>query len=639
MYKTAKWRVVSIFLTILVIMSGLLTGCDRTPEPDVTVPPAGENQVAEKYKWDLTSFYDNREAFEADVRLLQEEYIPALAEFSGKLNNAADLQAFFELDTEASIIFSNIYVYAYLLSNLDLTDTEATELSDIASALMAEYNSAIAFVEPEILSLDESVLRSFLDEPELVTYRYYLQTLRDRQEHVLSDKEEQMLAAVSELASSPENIFYKVLYADFTFPEFTDKDGREITLDWAAYDTIMEDPDREYRQSAYEAMWEAFWKFNNTLSATYIAQVKTDIFFAESREYTSSLEKALAGENLPRGIYDNLIETTNNNLDSLHRYFSVYKNALGLDELHSYDTSLPLVKDYQMNLSFDEAAGMVADALKPLGDAYVSDFTNGINSRWIDVYPDVHKYTGCFSWGSYTSHPYILLNYDDSLWSALSVAHEMGHSLNTLYSNRAQEYINADYTIFTAEVASMTNEFLVMDYLIKNAATDEERLYLLLEELNYIKTSFFGQVMYSEFEQIAHEKAESGEPLSPDTLNSLWLGLIKKYFGPAFTVDEVGAAGWSRIPHFYSAFYVYKYATSAAAARQIADDIIAGKDGALERYLDFLAAGGSDYPVELIKNAGVDMNSPAVIDNLIARFGELVDEVERLLPANTLNSP
>jgi oligoendopeptidase F len=634
MHKNAKWKIISVILLVMVTISTMVAGCTQ-PQPSVTsvqIPKRSESP--EQYRWDLTSFYENRETFESDVALLKEKYIPAMAAYQGKLNNANDLLALFKLDTETCLVRDNINVYSYLLADLDQTNTDATELVDIASGVLAEYNGVVAFIEPEILSLDDSVLASFLADPMLATYRYYLRTLVDRKEHVLSDKEEHILAAASEIAESPRNIFNKVMYADFTYPTITDKHGQEIQLDWAAYDNIMKDPDREYRKKAYDAMWEAYTKLNNTLSATYIASIKTDIFFSESRNYSSVLEEALAGEHLPRSVYDSLVSSTDNNLDYFHRYIELIKNTLGLDELHSYDMGLPLVKDYSLELPYDQATQIIAAALQPLGDEYVAEFNKGIQNRWVDVYPDDHKYTGGYQWGTYTSHPYILLNYDNSLDGALALAHEMGHALNYFYSNETQDYWNAGYTIFTAEVASMTNEFLVMDYLINNASSDEERLYLLLQELDYVRGGFYTQVMYSEFEQEVHARAESGEPLSAEALNNLWLELVQKYYGPDFTADEISGAGWSRIPHFYSCFYVYKYATSMAAARQIADDILAGKEGTQERYLTFLAAGRSDYPVELLKNAGVNMTQSTTVDNLLTYFGSLVNEADGLLQKN-----
>ena len=620
-----------VLLFILVLVSCLGAGCTKEPLPDTSIQIPSRSEVSEQYKWDLTSFYESRDAFDSDVALLKEKYIPKLEAYKGNLRNADNLLSFFQLDTEASVILENVHVYPNLLADLDQTNTEATEMVEIASSVRGEYASAISFAEPEILALDEAMIRSFMDDPRMTTYRYYLQTLLDRKEHVLSDGEEQILAYASEISGSPESIFDKAMFADLENPTILDEDGKEVELTPAVYADIMEGPDREFRKAAYEAKCEALREINYTLAATYIAEVKLNIFFAKARKYDSALEATLASRHIPRSIYDNVVASVNANLDYLHKYFALQRRVLDMDELHGYDTGLPLVEDYNFQLSYDEAAELIAAALKPLGDDYVADFNNGIRGRWVDVYPDEHKYTGGYQWGTYTSHPYILMNYNNSLRSVLTLAHEMGHALNTAYSNRAQDYWNADYPIFTAEAASTANEFLVMDYLIENAKTDDEKLYLLLKQIDNIRGTVYLQVMFSEFEQTVHEKVEAGEPLSAEVLNNLYLELIQKYYGADYTVDEIVGVYWSRIPHFYSAFYVYQYATSMAASYQLVNNIIEGKEGAIDSYLTFLAAGGSDYPVEILKNAGVDMNSSSPVDNLLAYFGELVDEAEGLL--------
>jgi len=632
MRKITKFRIISIALLLTLVLAYCLgASCTHESLPDTSIPIPSRSEAPEQYKWDLTSFYESREAFESDAALLKEKYIPELEAYEGNLNDADNLLSFFQLETEASVILDNIHVYPKLLADLDQTNTEATEMVEIASSVLGKCISAVSFSEPEILALDEATLRSFMGDFRMTTYRHYLQTLLDRKKHVLSDGEEQILAYASEISSSPESIFDKAMFADMENPSILDGDGKEVELTPAVYADIMKGPDREYRRAAYEAKCEALRKINYSLAATYIAEVKLNIFFAKARKYNSALEAALASSHIPRSIYDNLVTSANANLDYLHEYFTLQRRVLDLDELHGYDTGLPLVEDFSPQWSYDEATELIAAALQPLGDDYVAEFNNSIQNQWVDVYPDEHKYTGGYQWGTYTSHPYILMNYNNSLYSVLTLAHEMGHALNSEYSNRAQDYWNADYPIFTAEVASMTNEFLVMDYLIENAKSDDERLYLLLKQIDYIRGGFYFQVMFSEFEQIVHEKAEAGDPLSAEMLNNLYLELMRKYYGVDCTVDEINGVSWSRIPHFYSAFYVYKYATSMAASYQLVTNITEDKEGAVDSYLTFLAAGGSDYPVEILKNAGVDMNSSSPVDNLLVYFGELVGEAGLLL--------
>lgn len=334
-----------------------------------------------------------------------------------------------------------------------------------------------------------------------------------------------------------------------------------------------------------------------------------------------------------------MVEAVNANLTPLHQYYQMRKDASGYEELHGYDTSIPLVDNYNLEFTYDEACDIIEKALAPLGEKYVNDFKDGIASRWVDAFEDDNKYTGGYQWGAYGLHPYILMNYNNSLDSALTLAHEMGHAMNSKYSDAEQNYINASYPIFTAEVASITNELLVMDYLIKNAKDDKEKLFLLNKQIENIRGTMYVQVMFSEFEKTIHEMVEAGEPVSKDTLNNLWLELLKKYFGEAYTMDEMAKIGWSRIPHFYMNFYVYKYATSMAAAYQVVNDITSEKEGSVEKYLEFLAAGGSDYPLDVLKTTGVDMNSSEPVDATLAYFNDLVVEMDGLLKKVNANKP
>ena len=523
------------------------------------------------------------------------------------------------------------YVYANLSMDLNQADSNAQELASIADAAYSKYVKAVSFERPELLALPEKELKGLINDPKLKEYKIYLEQLLKQKEHILSDKEEAILSASNEMAGTPNDIFDKVVYADFEYPTIVDKDGNEIKLDNANYYRILEEEERELRKNAYLARTEAYGKANNTLAATYTGEVKKNIFYANARGYESSIDAALAEEFIPRSICDNLVKSVNDNLGYLHKYYEVKKKALGLDELHSYDDSLPLVKDYKMEITYDEAVEIISKALAPLGKQYVKDFKKGVNSRWVDVYADENKYTGGYQWGTYDTHPYILMNYTNDLDSASTLAHEMGHALNSVYSDKKQPYYVASYPIFTAEVASTANELLLMDYLIKNAKNDDEKLYLLNKQIDNIMGTIYTQVMFSEFEQTVHDMVEKGEPLSADVLNNLWLSLIKKYNGDAFTVDENSKYGWSRIPHFYMNFYVYKYATSMSASFELVNNILEKKDGAVDKYLEFLAAGGSDYPVEILKKAGVDMNTSEPVDNILEYFGELVDEMEKLL--------
>lgn len=588
------------------------------------------SEADEKYKWDLGDIYESRQAFEADVEAV-EALLPKIEAYAGKLNTADALVELFALDEEASRKLFKAYVYANLMLDLDQTNNEAVEMSSITSGLYGKYISAQSFVQPEILELDDMTIQSFLEDERLADHKVYLQGLLNQKDHILSKEEEKILSLASDMSGSPKNIFDKVTIADKEKVYIVNKEGEEVELTPGLFSQIIEDTDRDYRKEAAQLRYSVYEKINNTLAATYEAEIKKNVFFSKARGFDSSIEASLYAETIPQSVYDNLIQAVNDNLDPLHKYYKVRRQALGYDNLYYYDAYVPLTDSFKMDIPFDEAVNLIATSLDPLGEQYVNDFIAGIDDRWVDAYEDSNKYTGGYQWGTYDTHPFILMNYDDTLNSALTLAHEMGHALNSKYSNETQPYAMADYPIFTAEVASTVNEMLVMDHLIKNAKTDDEKLYLVNQQIDNIRGTVFVQVMFSEFEKRAHEMVESGQPLSPDVLNDLWMELLVKYFGPDYTTLEYQKYGWSRIPHFYMNFYVYKYATSMSAGYSIVNQIMDGKEGALEAYLDFLGAGGSADPITVLNNAGVDMNSSEPVDAILKYFSELVDELEVLL--------
>lgn len=598
------------------------------------------SEADDKYKWDLTEFYPTREAYEADMDKLENEIVPKLQAFKGKLTSAEQVVAFLETDIEASKIIERGYVFSKMSMDLDQTDSNASEMFSIASRVYSVYLQAISYMEPELLALDEETLNGILNAEVMVPYKKYINDLMKKKEHILSAEAEEIISTFSEVLGSPRGIFNKVTLGDYVKPAIKDPEGNDVELSSGMYGQILDNsPDRDYRKRAYEARTESYAKFNNVLSEIYLTEVKSNIASAKVRGYDSAIEAALSGEFIPETVYNQLVEAVNENLAPLHKYYQMRKEASGYEELHAYDTSIPLVDDYNMELTYDEACDMIEKALAPLGEKYVNDFKDGIASRWVDAFEDDNKYTGGYQWGAYGLHPFILMNYNNSLDSALTLAHEMGHAMNSKYSDEKQNYMMASYPIFTAEVASITNELLVMDYLIKNAEDDKTKLFLLNKQIENIRGTMYVQVMFSEFEKTIHEKMEAGEPVSKDTLNNLWLELLGKYFGEAYTIDEASKISWSRIPHFYMNFYVYKYATSMAAAYQIVNDITAGKEGSVENYLEFLAAGGSDYPLEVLKATGVDMNSPEPVASTLTYFNSLVEDMDGLLKKVNANKP
>lgn len=596
-----------------------------------TSEPITRTKAAEQYKWNLKEIYPNRAAFEKDMSDLKKTMIPKLITFKGKLKNPEDFKTFMALDEEVSRKLMKAYVYAQFSIDLDQTSGAADEMINLANAIYGAYSEATSFVSTELTLLSNEEFDVLMTTENLKLYKRYLDKIKRVKPHVLSEKEEALLSKGSEFFGSPSKIFDKVTVADYKDPIITDKKGKKIELTDANYNKIIEGTDRDLRKKAFEAMTASYKDQINTLSANYIAEVQKNIFLSRTKNYKSALDAALFNEEVPRSIYDNLVKAVNGNLKYMHQYNAVKKNYFGLKEMYSYDAYVPVTSTVNTNYTFDGSVKIISKALAPLGTQYVSDFNSAIKNRWVDAYPDTNKTEGGYQWGAYDTHPYILMNFDNTLDSALTLAHEMGHALNSSYSNKKQPYITSDYPIFTAEVASTVNELLVMDYLIKNSKSKDEKLFLINQQIQNIRGTMYSQVMYAEFEKTIHDKVEKGDPISSDVLNSTWLTLLKKYNGKDMTILNNQQYSWSRISHFYMNFYVYKYATSMSAAYSIVNQIKTGDQAAVDRYLTFLSAGGEKDPIATLKDAGVDMNSTKPVDDLLKYFGQLVTEYEKLL--------
>lgn len=636
-YKKKRSSIRISLMVVTAMMSTQVLGVANTSafaaQTKAPILPTRAESSA-KYKWDLTEIYKDRKAFEVDVTKVKKELLPQLATFKGQLSDPIKFKAFMTLDEQASRLVFKVYVYSTFYADLNQTDSAGTELLDMAQSLYGDYSETISFVTTEMSKMPADKMLALTKDPGLKDYKRYFEKLELSKAHTLSDSEELLLAQLTEINGAPDQMFSKITVADYKDPVIKDAKGKTIVLTDAKYDEIMKSSDRALRKAAYDATMAAYAGQINSLSTNYATQVKLDVFNAKVRKYNSALEASLNSEEIPKEIYDNLVKAVNNNLGYLHKYNEVKKNYFGFSQMYSYDTRLPIAGSVNYQLSYDDAVKMINKGLEPLGSQYLKDFNLGINNKWVDVYADEHKAGGGYQWGSYDTHPYILMNYDNSLDEALTLAHEMGHAMNTLYSNQNQKYINADYPIFTAEVASTVNELLVMDYLIKNAKTDDEKLYLINKQIENIKGTIYSQVMYAEFEQKIHAIAEADQPLSADVMNNTWLEVVKKYNGKALTVPEASKYTWSRISHFYSAFYVYKYATSMSAAYSIVNQISGpNHEAATENYLKFLGSGGTMTPVESLKLAGVDMNSTEPVDSVLNYFGTLVDEYEKILKA------
>lgn len=586
------------------------------------------SEIPDKYKWNLEEIYSSPDKWNQDLNKVLNTYIPKFKNYQGKLSDKKKLLECLKLRDEMQRLADKLYVYANMKADENQADNKVNEMKSKAETMYSKVSAAISFIQPELLKLPEKTLQSFIKDKDFADYRIYLDSVLKQKPHTLSQEGEELLALVQDFASSPNNIFNQLKYADLTYPKIKDEKGNEIQLTEASYGRYLESKDRDFRKRAFEGIYSSYDKVKNTFAATLSAEVKKNVFFAKARKYDSALQAALSQEFIPQSVYDNLIKAVNNNLNYLHKYVELRKKVLNLDKVHIYDMYVPLVNNYDVNIDYEQAKNMVLDGLKPLGNDYLKVLNIAFNNRWIDVYETENKYTGGYQWGAYDTHPYILMNYDNTMDSMLTLAHELGHAINSYYTNKTQKYINSNIPIFTAEVASTTNELLMLNYLLGKAKSDEEKLYLINTLIEDIRGTVYTQVMYSEFEKEIHDRVEKGEALSAETLNNIWGNLMKKYFGSEFEVDNLATLWWSRIPHFYMDFYVYKYATSMAAANEVVKNI---QKGDTAKYIEFLKAGSSDYPINVLKKAGVDMTSTKPVDDLLTYFGQLVDQMESIL--------
>ncbi|MDQ0339743.1 oligoendopeptidase F [Caldalkalibacillus uzonensis] len=590
------------------------------------------SELDPKYTWDLTQIFKSDEEWEQAFKEVK-NLLPQIKGYEGRLMESADtlLEALRKRD-EIGQKLGKVYVYAHLKKDEDTTNSKYVAFDNRASSLYVEVSSALSYFSPEILSADETAVRSYVQENEaLQVYAHYLDELLRQQEHTLSSPEEAILAQAGELANAPSDIFTMINNADMKFPTITDEDGEEKELTHGRYIQFLESKDRRVRQDAFKAMYDTFKKQKNTLAATLNANVKKDIFYARVRKYPSSLEASLDKDNVPVQVYENLIAAIHEALPVFQRYMKLRKKALGLDELHMYDIYVPLVQDVEMKYTYEQAKQLVRDSLQPLGEEYLAVVDEGFNCGWIDVFENVGKRSGAYSSGTYGTPPYILLNFQDNLDNVFTLTHEMGHSVHSYFSRKEQPYIYSDYTIFVAEVASTLNEALLTHYLLQNMDDPKQRMYILNHYLESFRGTVFRQTMFAEFEKLIHEKVEEGEALTADRLSELYYALNQTYFGEDVVVDEDIAMEWARIPHFYYNFYVYKYATGFAAATALSQQILNEGAPAVERYLSFLKSGGSDYPIELLKKAGVDMTSPEPVRQALNVFEGTLTELEDLL--------
>ncbi|MGE7823382.1 oligoendopeptidase F [Paenibacillus sp. NPDC093718] len=585
--------------------------------------------VPKEHQWKLEDLFADQKAWDASFAELK-NLLKRTDDYQGKLNNAASIKECFELEDEISYHAERLYVYAHMHHDEDTANPTYQALTAKAKKLNVEAGEALSFITPEILSLSEAELDKLIDDPSLKEFKFTLTEMKREKAHVLSKTEEALLAQVGNLSSAPQTIFGMLNNADMKFPKIKNEDGKDVELTHGNYIQFLESPNREVRERAFKAVYETYGKQKNTIAATLSANVNKNIFYSRVRKYPSVLEMALYGDNIPKEVYTNLIDTIHESLPLLHRYMELRKKLLGVDELHMYDLFAPLVEEYKWDITYEEAKQMTKEGLTPLGEDYLSSLQAGYDNGWIDVYENENKRTGAYSWGAYGTHPYVLLNHKDNLNSMFTLAHEMGHALHSYYSDNALKYRDAQYTIFLAEVASTTNEALLMDYLLKNAKDPKQKMYLLTYYADQFRTTVFRQTMFAEFEKIVHERAESGESLTPQDLSDIYYELNVKYHGKGMQVDKEIGMEWARIPHFYNSFYVYKYATGFSAATSFSKQILEEGQPAVDRYLGFLKSGGSDYSINILKKAGVDMSSPEPIREAMSVFEDIISQMEQL---------
>lgn len=584
-----------------------------------------------KDTWALEDLYATDADWEKALARMQAR-MPELSEFEGKLaQNGQTLCAFLalleELDTQAESLGN----YAMRRGDQDTRDANYQAMNGKFISAVTELSAGLSFATPEIMAIPEESLESFYaDCPRLERYRRYLTDQRRKKAHTLSAAEERLLAAAAEMAGAPDSIYSSLLNADLTYPDAIDSEGKPHSLSQSTFVPLEESGDRVLRKSAYENLYHTLNGMRNTAAGLLDAQNKQQKFYATARKYSSAREAALDGTNVPLSVYDNLIEAVHRNLDKMHRYVRLRKKLLGVDQLHFYDIYTPLVQDLNKSIPYEQAKQTVYDALHPLGEDYRKILKEGFDNRWIDVYENRGKRTGAYSAGTKV-HPYVLLNYTGSLDSEFTLAHEMGHALHSYLSNKHQNPIDSDYVIFVAEVASTCNEALLMEYLLKRTRDKKERAYLINYFLDQFKGTIYRQVMFAEFEKTMGEMVDGGQTLTADVLCAEYRRLAELYYGPDMEVDEEIAIEWARIPHFYYDYYVFQYATGYAAAIALSRRILSEGETAVKDYLGFLSGGCSKSPIDLLKGAGVDMTGPQPVNDALALFGELLDEMESLM--------
>ena len=601
-----------------------------------TVPKHGSDisrdDIPQTQKWHIEDIFASLSKWEETCKTLKSR-LDDLSAFKGKLHETEKLFNCLALRDELSQSIEKIYAYTRLQRDTDNADQNFQELVGIAENITAEYYNATSFIEPEILAQKElSFIWLEKTNPKFCQYKHYLEDLMRKAPHVLPTREEEILSKSRLSTSAAENIFRILTGADISFAPATDSEGASHAVSEGSYLLNMTSRDRKLRENTFKSLMGTYRQYRNTLSASLAGNCRSANFYATIHNYQDTLSASLAEDNIPVSLYDNLINAIHANLEPLHDYITLKKEKLSLSEFHAFDLYVSLAKENTdiFSYTYPEACTIVQTALAPLGDSYCAKLSEGFSSGWIDVYENKGKRSGAYSWGIYGVHPFVLLNYQPRYNSISTIAHEMGHAMHSYLSSKNQTYINSDYSIFCAEVASTTNEIFLLEHMLKNA-NKEQKIYLINQFLEAVRTTVYRQVQFAEFEKCIHEEISAGKTLVAKNLEELWLDLNKKYYGKSLALDQELSAEWSRIPHFYTPFYVYKYATGYSAATTFADLILQNRLDAKEKYLQFLSSGGSDYSLALLQKAGVDLNTPLPIEYTLRKFKEKLTELKTLL--------
>lgn len=599
-------------------------------EPSCTKAVKDRADIPEKDKWRLTDLYPDDEAFALTLESTRQK-LPALQAYKGTLSDADTLFACLQLRDAIDLASSRLFAYARMHRDTDHTDSHYQAMTTRALSFISEVQNAQSFIEPELLAFPEGLLDQLLEnDPRFGEYAFFLKDLLRQKQHILSAAEEALLATAGEISQSPADIFTMLTNADLRFPETQTDDGSTVILTESRYNQLIRSQNPVVRKEAFHHLFTTYAAFRNTFAASYTAQIQSSIFHARARHYQSTLDLALDRGNIPAAVYENTIAAAHANLDSLHEYVLLKKEVLGLDEIHMYDLYTQMVDITSPTYSYEEAFALIEKALAPLGEEYLAQLKAARQDGWIDIYENKGKRNGAYSWGVYGAHPFVFLNYDGQYNAVSTLAHELGHAMHSFYSNQSQPAHRASYTIFCAEVASTTNENLLLDYMLDTVTKKEDRLYFLQQYLEQVRTTVYRQILFAEFEQKMHQKVEQDRSLTADDLEAAWMSLNRQYYGSDIVLDDPLRIEWARIPHFYRPFYVYQYATGYAAATAISERLQKDPLPARRDYLSYLQSGGSDYSLPLLQKAGVDMRSTEPLQVTLTKFKHRLQEFKTL---------